>query len=127
MIFKLCRKCKKPICHPATYCKDCLPIVEERKQEQLRERENRYNKKRDPKYKTFYNSIEWKLLKDKKMMDEQYRCERCKKLATEVHHMKPIQTDKGWELRLDYNNLLAVCVDCHNKEHNRFQRKKVKK
>ena len=32
-----------------------------------------------------------------------------------------IQTKAGWELRLDYNNLLAVCVDCHNK----FQRRKV--
>ena len=58
-------------------------------------------------------------------MDEQYRCERCPKLATEVHHIKPIQTTEGWCLILDYNNLLAVCVDCLNKEHNRFQRKKV--
>lgn len=127
MLYKLCRRCKKPITHPATYCSGCLPIIEEKQQQLLRERENRYNKKRDPKYKAFYNSNDWKLLKDKKMMDEEYRCERCRKLATEVHHIKPIQTKEGWFLRLDYNNLLAVCVDCHNKEHNRFQRKKVRK
>lgn len=100
MLYKLCRRCKKPITHPATYCSNCLPIIEEKRQVLLRERENRYNKKRDPKYKTFYNSNDWKLLKDKKMMDEQYRCERCPKLATEVHHIKPIQTKEGWTLRL---------------------------
>lgn len=125
MIFKLCRKCNKPIEHPNKYCSDCLKIVEEYQAKLLRDRENKYNKNRDPKYKTFYNSKEWKMLKDKKMLDEEYRCERCHKLATEVHHIKPIQTDKGWELRLDYNNLLCVCIDCHNKEHGRFQKRKV--
>ena len=45
-------------------------------QQLLRERENRHNKKRDLKYKLFYNSNVWKMLKDRKMMDEQYRCER---------------------------------------------------
>ena len=59
----------------------CL-IVEEHKQQLLREREYRYNKKRDPKYKLFYNSNAWKLLKSRKMMNEQYRCERCRRLAT---------------------------------------------
>ena len=74
---------------------NCLPIIEEKQQQLLRERENRYNQKRDQKYKTFYNSNDWKLLQDKKMMDEEYRCERCRKLATEVHHIKPIQTKEG--------------------------------
>ena len=71
MLYKLCRRCKKPITHPATYCSNCLPIIEEKQQQLLRERENRYNKKRDPKYKAFYNSNDWKLLKDKKVMDEE--------------------------------------------------------
>ena len=59
MLYKLCRRCKKPITHPATYCSNCLPI------------------------------------KDKKMMDEEYRCERCRKLVIEVQHTKPIQTKIG--------------------------------
>ena len=82
MLYKLCRKCKRTIIHPATYCSSCLPIVEEHKQQLLRERENRYNKKREPKYKLFFNSNAWKMLKDRKMMNEQYRCERCRRLAT---------------------------------------------
>lgn len=91
-------------------------------------RERRYNNKRNPKYKTFYNSDAWNMLKNKKMMDEQYKCEDCGELAVEVHHIKPIQTEVGWELRLDYDNLAALCIDCHNKRHGRFQKgKKVRK
>lgn len=127
MIYKLCRRCKTPIQHPLTYCPDCQEIYEEKQVELQRERNRRYDKKRDPKYKQFYNSKEWNLLKEKKLQDEQYRCERCKKLATEVHHIKYIQTTEGWELRLCYNNLEALCIDCHNYRHSRFQKRKVVK
>lgn len=127
MIYKLCRKCKAPIIHPATYCEKCKEVVNEQMDQLQKERDKRYNKKRDPKYIQFYKSIEWKLLKDKKMQDEQYRCERCHRLATEVHHIKYIQTEEGWPLRLDYDNLEALCVDCHNYRHSRFQRKEKRK
>ena len=124
MIYKLCRKCKTPIIHPATYCSKCQKIFEEKQAELQKERDRRYNKKRDPIYLQFYKSNEWKLLKDKKLQDEQYLCERCKKLATEVHHIKYIQTEEGWLLRLEYDNLEALCTDCHNYRHSRFQRRR---
>lgn len=124
MIYKLCRTCKALIIHPASYCPKCEELFKEKQIELQKQREKRYNKKRDPKYLQFYKSNEWKLLKDKKLQDEEYRCERCKKLATEVHHIKYIQTEEGWELRLDYNNLEALCTDCHNYRHSRFQRKR---
>ena len=124
MIYKLCRKCKTPIIHPATYCSKCQKIFEEKQAELQKERDRRYNKKRDPMYLQFYKSNEWKLIKDKKLQDEQYLCERCKKLATEVHHIKYIQTEEGWLLRLDYDNLEALCVECHNYRHSRFQRRR---
>ena len=54
MLYKLCRRRKKPITHPATYCSSCLPIIEDKRQQLLRERENRYNKKRDPEYLSKY-------------------------------------------------------------------------
>lgn len=129
MIYKLCNKCKQPIIHPATYCSKCLKIVEARQKQQQLERDKKYNQQRDPKYKSFYNSKEWYLLKEKKLQDEQYRCEfpNCNKMAVDVHHKKFIQTPEGWELRLDYNNLEALCIEHHNFRHNRFQkRKKVK-
>lgn len=127
MIYKLCRRCKVPIQHPKTYCDTCQEVYEEKKAALQKERDRRYNQKRDPKYKQFYNSSEWRTLKEKKLQEEQYRCERCKKLATEVHHIKYIQQEEGWELRLDYNNLEALCVDCHNYRHGRFQRRKAVK
>ena len=95
MIYKLCRKCKVPIKHPLTYCPECQKIYEEKQLELQRERDSRYNKKRDPKYKAFYNSKEWKALKEKVLQDYQYRCQHkgCSKLAVEVHHIKYIQTE----------------------------------
>ena len=130
MLYKLCRKCKTPIKHPLTYCPECQKIQDEKQIELQRERDRRYNSKRDPKYKQFYNSNEWKTLREKKLQDEEYQCEKCnskgkRKLATEVHHKKYIQTDEGWELRLDYDNLEALCIDCHNHRHSRFQKRKV--
>lgn len=128
-IYKLCRRCKKVIIHPASYCDECQKIVDAKKEELQKARDRKYNDKRDPKYKTFYNSNDWYVLKEKKLQDEQYRCEfkGCSKLAVDVHHIKPIQTPEGWELRLDYNNLEALCIEHHNFRHNRFQkRKKVK-
>lgn len=130
MIYKLCRKCKKPIIHPNVYCDKCKELVDERMEQLQKERDSRYNKKRDPKYKAFYNSKEWKLLKEKVLQDNEYRCqhEGCGKLAEDVHHIKYIQTEEGWLLRLNYNNCIPLCIEHHNYEHGRFQkRKKVRR
>ena len=126
MIYKLCRKCKKTIVHPQIYCKDCMEKVIKQTEEYKSIRNSKYNKSRDPKYKSFYNSTAWKLLKEKKRADEQYRCERCHKLATEVHHIKWLSTQEGWERRLDYTNLESLCIVCHNYRHDRFQKKNTR-
>ena len=110
MIYKLCRRCKMPIIHPNAYCSKCRVVIENKQVELQRERDRRYNKRRDPKYKQFYNSNEWKVLKEKKLQDEQNLCERCSKLAVEVHHIKYIQTEEGWPLRPDYDSLEVLCT-----------------
>lgn len=125
MIMKLCNKCKKPISNTKKYCSKCLDIVNKQQEEYKVARNNKYNKTRDPKYKQFYNSKDWKLLKEKKLLDIQYRCEICGHIAVEVHHIKPIQTEQGWILRLTYDNLEALCTDCHNYRHKRFQKRKA--
>ena len=126
MIYKLCNKCKITILYPNKYCFECLKIVEANQEILKSKRNSRYNKNRDSKYKEFYNSKEWRMLKDKKLQDEQYRCEydKCNKLATEVHHIIPIQIEAGWNRRLDYDNLMCLCVEHHNLKHNRFQRRR---
>ena len=35
----------KLITHKAIYCNSCLPIIDDKRQEFLRDRENRYNQK----------------------------------------------------------------------------------
>ncbi|MEY8366104.1 HNH endonuclease [Anaerovoracaceae bacterium 41-7] len=128
MILKSCGRCGNLMPYGATYCSLCKPLVEAeielRKQTAQKESNRRYNRKRNPKYLIFYNSIEWRTLSAKYLQDQGYRCEVCGAIATQVHHMTPIQTDEGWEHRLEYDKLKALCVRCHNETHDRFQRKK---
>lgn len=127
MLLKECSKCKRLIPYGHIYCSECQIIVneikEKKKQEYQRKSNRRYNQKRDPKYIRFYRSMDWKRLSARYTQDKGYKCEGCGKIATEVHHKIAIQTDEGWEKRLDYDNLELVCIECHNKRHNRFQRK----
>lgn len=124
-IMKPCPRCKRMIPHGLAYCPDCAPIREV-ELEQIRERNaqrkaQRYNRRRDPKYLTFYRSKDWKAQSRAKLQACGYRCEArlqgCQGLAVEVHHIKPIQTPEGWDKRLEWENLEAVCVSCHNGRH----------
>lgn len=136
MIMKACPRCKRMIPKGWAYCPDCAPIAEaqraeaqERRAEYKRKQYNqKYNRQRDPKYLAFYRSKEWKITSRTKLQDAGYKCQAnlpgCTRLAVEVHHIKPIQTAEGWELRLDWDNLEAVCTACHNGRHQRFKSKK---
>lgn len=126
MILKMCRRCRGVVVYPATYCDVCKELVDKEREERAvvvnKKAQKKYDAKRDKKYVRFYNSPEWKILKNKYMQDKKYKCEGkdCKAIATEVHHVDPIQTPTGWERRLDYTNLMNVCTQCHNKQHGRF-------
>ena len=130
MLLKACGRCGNLIPYGRAYCDTCTPIVEAEREARIQEnrkRSNRnYNKTRDPKYLRFYNSNDWRTLSLRYTQDRGYKCERCSKIATQVHHKKAIQTPEGWELRLDYDNLELLCTDCHNIEHDRFKRKRRK-
>lgn len=129
MVLKPCPRCKRMIKQGQTYCEECRPVAEaqaveaqERRAEYKRRQYNRrYNSRRDPKYSKFYGSKEWRLTSVSKLQQVGYKCEAklkgCTGLAVEVHHIKPIQTPEGWELRLEWSNLEAVCTACHNGRH----------
>jgi phage terminase large subunit-like protein len=70
---------------------------------------------RNPQSKAFYNSADWKRLRDHKLALVPW-CERCGDgtLAAHVHHKQPITTPDGWTHRLDLAGLMSVCVACHN-------------
>lgn len=131
-----CPRCKTLIPVGVAYCDACRPAAEaqaaeaiERRQAYKRAKYNRgYNKRRDPKYLQFYRSKDWRLLSRTYLQSISYKCEArlegCTHLAVEVHHKKPIQTDEGWDLRLDWDNLEGVCTACHNGRHpEKFKRK----
>lgn len=126
MYMKQCPRCKRLIPYGPTYCDECRPIVEaemaeakERRAEQRAKKYNReYNKKRDPKYAAFYRTKAWKMTSKAKLQSIGYKCEAqlqgCGRVASEVHHIKPLKTPEGWEERLEWGNLMGVCIQCHN-------------
>lgn len=130
MLLKACGRCGNLIPYGSTYCSTCKPVVkaelEARRLESKRESNRRYNKKRDLKYVRFYNSTAWRILSRKRLQDDNYKCVKCGKIASDVDHIIPIQIPAGWERRLDYDNLQSLCIDCHNAKHNRFKKKKDK-
>ena len=125
MAYKPCPRCKKLIPQGLAYCPDCKLIAERERQERLREKQKRYNhsrNQRNQQYRAFYHSKAWKQMSRARLSFTDWRCEAhldkgCTGLAVEVHHIKPIQTAEGWRLRLDWDNLEAVCTHCHNLRH----------
>ena len=131
MLLKECKRCGILIPYGSVYCPVCAPIVEEereaRRAERLKDANKRYNQTRDPKYVRFYNSAEWRTLSRVKLQADGYKCVKCGKIASEVDHIIAIQTNRGWELRLDLDNLQSLCLTCHNEKHNRFKKKRPKR
>ena len=133
---KPCPRCGRLIPYGMAYCPECKPLAEaereaarEHRAEQLRRKYNaRYNARRDPKYQTFYRSKAWKNTSKAKLQAVGYQCEGklagCQRIACEVHHIKPIQTPEGWDKRLEWENLEALCTSCHNGRHpEKFKKK----
>lgn len=126
MLLKSCHRCGKLVPYGSVYCDECKPIADAIKEERLKQRNKRYNKTRDPKYIRFYNSVDWRTLSLKRLQDDGYKCVKCKAIASEVDHIEPIQTPEGWERRLDYDNTQSLCIECHNKKHNRFTKRRFR-
>ena len=119
MIQKLCPKCRSVyIPHYERMCPSCQKKYAELADsvEKRRARNRKYNREsRDQRSAEFYNSKEWKLLRQDKL-NKDCVCEVCKKKPAEIaHHIVPIAED--WDRRLDYSNLLSVCAGCHEEKH----------
>lgn len=136
MLMKLCARCQKVIQAPNRYCSKCKAIVDQEVENNKKKSMSRYNKSRDKKYKAFYNSKEWKLLKESYKTKHPY-CEMCQEeakqqgkhtiqLTEEIHHKEPIQTPTGWIRRLEWSNLIALCHNHHDAMHNRFKKRENK-
>ena len=91
--------------------------------------------------KKFYNSKQWKKKRIKILDRDRHECQDCIKRikdavenntmlsvedrkireACEVHHIKELQ-DRP-DLSLDDDNLISLCIQCHNIRHGREQKK----
>ena len=126
MLMKPCPRCRRMMRYGPAYCEECKPLAEaeltEKREQNAQRKAQLYNRRRDPKYLTFYRSKAWREMSRAFLQQAGYRCEahlsiECKGIAYEVHHVKPIQTPEGWDRRLDWSNLEAVCGVCHNLRH----------
>ena len=119
MISKMCPGCKKIISQNLKQCSQCQVLANQNSKEAKRKRNQRYNSHRNTIHSAFYQSQQWKRLREVKLSLAGYLCEHCKKaIAVEVHHIIPISDD--WNRKLDMNNLQCLCISCHNFMHNRW-------
>ena len=73
-----------------------------------------------PERQRLYASAEWKAVRRKVFARDGYRCASCGELRhgakrMHLHHVKPWATHP--ELRLDPDNLIVLCADCHRARH----------
>lgn len=109
--YKICRSFGCNNLTKETHCKDHEQI----QQQKELSRHRRYNKQRDPILVKFYNSKEWKALRQYIMAKNHYLCIQCDLVPADVvDHIVPIQVD--WSLRLEPSNCQPLCHGCHNKK-----------
>ena len=67
----------------------------------------------------FYQSKAWKATQKAYMVSQHYICERCGGPARVVHHIRHITPGNIGDanITLSWDNLEALCMDCHNDEH----------
>jgi 5-methylcytosine-specific restriction endonuclease McrA len=74
-----------------------------------------------PYTKKFYASQAWKDCREAYIATRFYICERCDNPAEIVHHVIPITPRNIHDpmVTLCFDNLMALCADCHNTIHKR--------
>lgn len=121
---KLCNKfgCNNLIDLKDRYCNE----HKKETQEQIRKWRKDYDDKRKgDKYRKFYKSVQWRIVRDYILKRDNYICQDCIKdnkitICNTVHHI--IEVKEDYSKALDENNLITLCADCHNKVHKRFER-----
>ncbi len=76
----------------------------------------------------FYRSDDWKRARAIKIALAGGLCQKCSSIGVEVHHVIHItpQNVTDPNITLNQENLLLLCRECHNEEHNRFKKTKQK-
>lgn len=76
----------------------------------------------------FYRSSAWLLARQQKIAACNGKCELCGAVGEEVHHKVALTAENinNPNVTLNPDNLIYLCKDCHNKEHERFVKSRVK-
>ena len=76
----------------------------------------------------FYRSAAWQQARLIKITSANGRCEKCGGVGEEVHHIIYVSPSNVNDLNVSLNqeNLILLCKECHNKEHERFNKIKQK-
>ena len=74
---------------------------------------------RNPAQVSFYKSTRWLKCRAAFLAGKFYICERCGRPASIAHHKERITPENVSDpnVTLNFDNLEALCIDCHNKEH----------
>jgi len=70
---------------------------------------------------SFYKSNRWQHCRESFMTTKYYLCDRSGEPATVAHHKKRLTAANITQsaISLAWDNLEALCQECHNKEHHR--------
>lgn len=100
---KYCIDCGIKINYRSTRCKTCYDILQDKGKSKERTK--------------FNNSPEWKNARRSVYERDNYTCVVCNRTGgkLECHHVIRYADDKS--KRLDVNNLITVCYDCHKYIH----------
>lgn len=68
---------------------------------------------------SFYNSKAWERCRLAFLQSKFFICERCEGAALIIHHKEYLTPDNinDPNVSLSWDNLEALCQDCHNNEH----------
>ena len=74
----------------------------------------------------FYFSKSWEQCREAYLISQQHICERCGDIAKVVHHKTYLTPDNinDASISLNWDNLEALCQDCHNKEHHKEDKRR---
>lgn len=79
----------------------------------------------------FYKSKSWRKLRQQILERDNHECQECKRLgrvtlideskhkSLEIDHIKELKDYP--HLAMEEDNLITLCIRCHNKKHNRYQ------
>lgn len=79
----------------------------------------------------FYNSKSWEACREAFLASQGYLCQRCSTkenpVVAKIAHHKIYLTEENIHdpaVALSWDNLEALCQDCHNKEHHQHEKRR---